>query len=144
VAWGTTGGVQFRSHPGRYPCVADDRLIPMIAWEQWVRDSTGGASARSISSRINVSPSSVATWMRTGRPPASAVVEIARVYGADIVVGLVTAGIMSEDDVKADVERRLRHVPMELLLAELARRSESGEGFDSTEPVEWSMMDQET
>lgn len=114
----------------------------MISWEQWVKDSAGGASARSISSKINVSPSSVATWMRTGKPPASAVVEIARVYSADIVVGLVTAGIMSEDDVKADVERRLRHVPMELLLAELARRSDSGEGFDSTEPVEWSMMDQ--
>jgi DNA-binding transcriptional regulator YdaS (Cro superfamily) len=143
VEWRATEGVQFRSHPGRYMLVASDRLIPMITWKQWVQDSTGGASARAIASRINVSPSSVATWMRTERPPASAVVEIARAYSADIVVGLVTAGIMSEDDVKADVERRLRHVPMELLLAELARRSESGEGFDSTEPVEWSMLDKD-
>jgi hypothetical protein len=93
-----------------------------MTWKEWVKEATGADSARQIASKISVSPSSVSTWFRTGKPPASAVVSIARAYGADIVVGLVCAGIMSMEDVESGAEGRMQFVPTRLLLAELSQR----------------------
>ncbi|WP_202567158.1 hypothetical protein [Agreia sp. COWG] len=63
----------------------------------------------------------------------------ARVYDADITVGLVCAGIVSVGDVQRDVERRLRFVPTMLLLAELARRGEEDtHGLKHALAPEWT------
>ncbi|MFF8187755.1 hypothetical protein ACF044_10905 [Microbacterium sp. NPDC016588] len=98
----------------------------MITWKQWVKNAAGSESIRQIASKISVSPSSVSKWFRTGRPPADAVVAVARAYRADIVVGLVCAGIMTVDDVQRDVENRLKFVPTYLLLNELHARGNRG------------------
>jgi hypothetical protein len=91
-----------------------------------VKDASNGASARQVASKISVSPSSVAKWFRTGKPPAFAVVAIARLYDADVDVGFVAAGIMNVDDVQRAVDQRLRAVPTHMLLAELTRRGQEG------------------
>lgn len=103
----------------------EEEVFPvMITWKQWVEQASDGDSARRIASNIGASPSSVAKWFRTNRPPAFAVVNVARAYGADIVVGFVCAGIMSVDDVQRDVKNRLKFVPTHLLLDELHSRGQ--------------------
>jgi len=104
----------------------------------WARGAAGGDSARQIASSIGYSPSSVAKWFRTGRPPSRAVVALARAYGGDIVVGLVCAGIMTMDDVTSGAEGRLRFVPTGLLLAEVAQRGQQApEDFTPDAELQW-------
>lgn len=110
----------------------------MITWEQWVRDASGRVSAREIASETSYSASSVSLWMRTGRPPAAAVIEIARTFGADIVVGLVCAGWVTREEVLKGLEARLQHVPTTFLVAELSRRADTkGKQFADTLPPGW-------
>lgn len=94
----------------------------MITWKQWVDDASGGESVRQVASRINASPSSVSKWFRTNRPPVDAVVNVARVYHADMSVGFLSAGILNLSDLDRCVRGRLPFLPTHVLVEELARR----------------------
>lgn len=92
---------------------------------------SGGDSLRHIASQTSFSKSSLGKWRYTGRPPADAVIAIAKAYDADIVAGLVSAGCIDEKDIGA-IEW-LRGVPTELLIEELHRRWQDGEISAPTE-----------
>lgn len=73
----------------------------MTTWTDWLRSTTNGASLRAIAASIGSagSPSSLQRWVNEEvRPPAEAVVAIARAYGADPLLGLVAAGYLDEND----------------------------------------------
>jgi hypothetical protein len=64
-------------------------------------------------------------------------VNIARAYGADIVVGLVCAGIMTIEDVETGAKDRMQFVPTRLLLAELSQRGEQNRDIAPGLAIEW-------
>lgn len=96
-------------------------------WAAWVRGVSGGASARQLAVRIHRSPTSVAKWLRDGNPPAEAVIDIARAYGADPIAGLIAAGSLSVSDLMPYLKTALVHAPQTWLTEEVHRRSTAWE-----------------
>lgn len=94
-----------------------------MTWSEWIRSVTDGASARQIAASIHRSHTSVASWVRTGDPPAEVVIQIARAYRADPVGGLIASGALTMDDLMPYLRTALSHAPQTWLTDELHRRS---------------------
>lgn len=97
----------------------------MNTWAQWLEQATHGDSLRDIASQIGFSKSSLSRWKATGRPPAEAVIVIAKVYGADLCSGLASAGYTHAPGLSA--MELLREIPTDLLVEEFHRRWRAGE-----------------
>ena len=94
----------------------------------WVREVTAGASARSIGKTVNRSHTAISRWLKAEEMPCEVVLEIARVYQADPIRGLIAAGYVTTDDLLAGGSRNLlSYVPSSMLIQELAHRSKSYE-----------------
>lgn len=89
----------------------------------WVRDSAGNASLRSIAERMDRSPDSLSRWIRRERMPAEAVVEFSRIYHADMLIGAIASGIVDAEDVQRAMPKLLRYASPVQLTAELHRRA---------------------
>lgn len=88
-------------------------------WMMWVRNATGGASARQIARRVGVSPQAVANWREA--PTLNAVIGIAVAYHVPLVEGLLAAGLIGVTDLEGIFS--VRYIPTPLLVAELRRRA---------------------
>lgn len=92
-------------------------------WASWVRDVTGGASARQIALRIHRGHTSMQRWLRTGDPPAEVVIDVARAYQADPIAGLLAAGCLSKDELVPHLRSVLRYTPLTFLTDEVHERA---------------------
>lgn len=97
----------------------------MNTWAQWLEQATDGDSLRRIASQIGFSKSSLSRWNVTGRPPADAVIAVAKAYDADLCTGLASAGYIRASGVSA--KEILREIPTDLLVEEFHRRWRAGE-----------------
>lgn len=89
-------------------------------WDDWVRETTGGASSREVAKRIERSHTTAAKWMH-GDPPIEAVIAFALAYDVDVIAALVAAGWLNDmDESQANV---IRHISSVKLTAELHRRA---------------------
>lgn len=90
----------------------------------WVAQATGDASARSIADRMRKSHTAVARWIREGDMPCYAIIELASVYKADPVEGLMAGGFISPDDMRnIGMQQAVKFAPSEMLILELADRA---------------------
>jgi hypothetical protein len=95
--------------------------------DDWVKTATGSASARAIAEKLHRSNTTVATWLRTGKMPCHVVIELARIYHADPVGGLLAAGYLNREDLMNGGLRNAVHIaPTALLVAELHSRHSGG------------------
>jgi IS30 family transposase len=96
-------------------------------WDEWLDNTTGGASQRKIAQRIHRSPSTVSRWLRAGVPPEAAI-QIAIGYHADLYEALIAAGWLKPSDIeKIDTTSRLTKQATTKLTAELHRRAINAE-----------------
>jgi hypothetical protein len=112
-------------------------------WVLWLSVAARGESAASIASKTVYTRASVSTWIRTGRPPVDAVLQIARAYDASVLDGLEAAGWLSAQDVANVRGEVLTSAPSRDLIAELnsrALRAPEHEFYDPpTDPSTWEV-----
>jgi hypothetical protein len=78
----------------------------------------------------------LSAWNQSNRPPAEAVITIAKTYKADILVALVCAGYIEPGDIGSS--EQVRAIPTEHLIDELHRRWRAGEIAAPTEAM-WAV-----
>ncbi|MBL1080043.1 hypothetical protein JK358_37170 [Nocardia sp. 2] len=99
-------------------------------FEVWKLTITRGASTRAIAAQLNSTGPRIKRHLESDPPAADMVIELARVYGANPVEGLIAAGLLTHSDVdQAATKDSLARVPMLHLLEEaLARERQAVKG----------------
>ncbi|MEV6279000.1 hypothetical protein [Nocardia sp. NPDC051832] len=102
----------------------------MEGFKAWKDQTSGGASDRAIATRMQTNSTRIARHLNEAQPPiAETVIEFARAYGANPVLGLIAAGHLSLDDAaQAVVADDLRCASTMQLLTELLRREADATG----------------
>jgi IS30 family transposase len=95
----------------------------MATLAEWVTVSTGGESLRTIATRLNRSPDSLSRWLRRQKMPAEVIIQLSRVYHADLLAGALSGGVISDEDVDRAMPNLLRQASLVQLTAEVHRRA---------------------
>lgn len=96
---------------------------------EWVARVTGSASGREIAARLDRPVSTVNRQLSSETPDASLIVAIARTYGASVVDGLLSIGLVEPGDLKSRVIiATLTSATDEELVAEIYRRLQEPDG----------------
>lgn len=94
----------------------------MSEWDDWVRKTTNNATSREVGERIGRSHTTALKWMHS--PTPEHVIRLAVAYNADLIAGLVAAGLLPEADAaNLNLDRTLKSQPTVKLAAELYRRA---------------------
>ncbi|MFF7683176.1 helix-turn-helix domain-containing protein [Microbacterium sp. NPDC007973] len=96
-------------------------------WRQWLDHATRQDSDREIARKAGLTHSTVSRWRNAGTAPAEGIIRIARAYAADPIDALVSAGIITEDDLmNGGLRNAVRHAPTAYLTEELHERVTTG------------------
>lgn len=96
---------------------------------EWVARVTGAASGREIAARLDRPVSTVNRQLSSETPDASLIVAIARTYGASVVDGLLSIGLVDPGDLESRVTTAtLTSATDEGLVAEIYRRLQEPDG----------------
>jgi transcriptional regulator with XRE-family HTH domain len=100
-------------------------VVFMTAWWEWVQEVSGQMMHKAIAERTGIDPSTISNWSNGNtKPKADNVVRFARTYGVSPVVGLIAAGILTENDVPnvVQIERPLLDHNIDELLDHIRSR----------------------
>jgi len=103
-------------------CIMDN------ASEIWFRTVTGGDSERYVASRVGLVQATLSRQLRADMLAPETVVAISRIYRVSPLPGLVSIGLITEDDIRrASAATTLADVADDDLVDEVLRRVKRGD-----------------